>query len=212
MKKWIFIRIWIVVIMILVWFYFYNKLPNEVPTHWNFEWKPDNWWSKIFFLTLIPAITLWMALLFPLLAKIDPKKKNYKKFESAWEIFQYIIVWFMAYVYFVSIYVILNPTVNISTFIMVWIWILFIIIWNYMWKIKQNFFIWMKLPWTLDNEEVWNKTHRFSGKIFMLWGLILIINAFLKWQILWVFIFAILLILIVPALYSYFEFQKQIKK
>jgi uncharacterized membrane protein len=118
----------------------------------------------------------------------------------------------MAYVYFVSIYVILNPTVNISTFIMVWIWILFIIIWNYMWKIKQNFFIWMKLPWTLDNEEVWNKTHRFSGKIFMLWGLILIINAFLKWQILWVFIFAILLILIVPALYSYFEFQKQIKK
>lgn len=208
MKKWIYIRIWIVVLMVLVWFYFYDKLPAEIPIHWNFEWQADNWGNKLWVLIWIPIITLSMVLLFPFLSKIDPKSKNYEKFSGAWEILQYVITWFMAYVYFISIYAVLNPEINIWTFIMVWVWILFIILGNYMWKIKQNFFVGIKFPWTLDNEEVWNKTHRFWGKMFMIWGLIFVVNAFLQWQVFWVFIFTIILIVLVPIVYSYLEYQK----
>ncbi|MDR1944585.1 MAG: hypothetical protein LBQ59_00405 [Candidatus Peribacteria bacterium] len=60
---------------------------------------------------------MFIALLFPVLAKIDPKNKNYKKFQKTWEIFQFAIIGFFAYFYFVSIYVILHPEANISTFI-----------------------------------------------------------------------------------------------
>jgi len=75
-------------------------------------------------------------------------------------------------------------------------------------KLRQNYFIGYKLPWTLNNEEVWNKTHRLAGKCMMLAGLIFIINAWLKVLPLPVFIGAMIIMVIIPMIYSYVIFKK----
>jgi uncharacterized membrane protein len=208
MKKTIIYKLLIVAIMFWISIFYWWKLPDIVPTHWGFDGQPNNWWSKYIVLVLLPLITLTMAILFPLLSKIDPKSENYKDFSKSWEIIQFSIIWMMAYFHSVILYVIAHPEVNISMFVMIWIWILFILLWNYMWKIKQNYFVWVKLPWTLNSDEVWNKTNRLSWKIFVIVWLILIINSFLQWYVYWVLIFLVIIISVVPTIYSYKIYKK----
>lgn len=209
MKKILAYKILIVVIMSLVWAYYYQLLPDTVPIHWDFQGNPDRMWSKLMHLIMFPVISLWLVLLFAFLPKLDPKKENYDKFWTAWEIFQFSILGFFFYIYLVSIFIILNPEYNISTFMMAWVWVLFIVLWNYMWKIRQNYFVGIKLPWTLANEEVWNKTHRFGGKMFMLAWFMFIVNAYFLRQVVGVFVFAISLAVIAPIVYAYMIFKNK---
>lgn len=206
-----FIKFSIVLFMFAIWIYFFPVLPEIMPIHWNYAWVADNFTSKNYALFLFPAIALIMLLIFQFLPKIDPKKENYPKFEKPWEIFQLSILTFFAYAYYLTIYASLFKDFNIWKFIMFWIWILFIILWNYMWKIRKNYFVWIRLPWTIENEEVWNKTHRLWWKMFMLWWALFIINSFLNIYPEIIFTIFILIILVIPIIYSYVIFKK-IKK
>lgn len=208
MKKLFFYKLLIVLVMIIVWSFCYTKLPDVVPTHWWPSWLPDATWSKLINIVLFPALTLLIVILFPILSKIDPRKENYEKFAKVWEIFQFSIVWFFAYMYFVILYLSANPEVSITKFMMFWLWILFIILGNYLWKIRQNYFVGIKLPWTLSCEEVWNKTHRASWKLFFIWWLIFFINWFLGFFPILVFIITLIFIIIVPIVYSYVIYKK----
>lgn len=211
MKKLLVYKLLIVVVMILIWIYIYPMLPDSIPVHWWFDGKPDRMGSKLTNLIAFPAIALVLIIVFAFLPKLDPKKENYDKFGKPWEILQFSIIWFMLYMYIVTNFVTLNPEYNISKFIMFGIWVLFLIIWNYMWKIRQNYFVGIKVPWTLANEEVWNKTHRFGGKMFMLAWILFILNAFFLRQVVGVFTVAICLMVFSPIIYSYVIFKK-IKK
>lgn len=208
MNKLFFYKLLIVLVMVIVWGFYYTKLPDMVPTHWWPNWLPDATWNKLMNVVLFPALTLLIVILFPILSKIDPKNENYEKFAKVWEIFQFSIIWFFAYIYFVILYLSANPDISITKFMMFWLWVLFIIIWNYMWKIRQNYFVWIKLPWTLSSEEVWNKTHRFSGKLFLLWWIIFFINWFLGFYPIFTFIFLLTFIVLIPILYSYLVYKK----
>lgn len=211
MKNLFIYKLLIVFFMMLTGIYFYPQLPDIIPTHWWINGKPDAMGSKLFSLIMIPSIVLVMVILFPILSKMDPKKENYEKFANIWEIFQFAIIWFFAYIYFVIIYASLHPEINISPFMISWIWILFIILGNYMGKIRQNYFVGIKLPWTLENEEVWNKTHRLSGKIFLIWWLFLLIDSYLLFYPFALLVTILVFILIIPIWYSYYIF-KNIKK
>jgi uncharacterized membrane protein len=85
---------------------------------------------------------------------------------------------------------------------------LFMVLGNFMGKIRRNYMVGFRLPWTIDNEEVWNKTHRFGGKCMFAAGIILAINSWLKLLPLSVFIFAIVLMAIIPMIYSYLVFRE----
>lgn len=211
MKNLFIYKLIIVFIMMIVWIYFYPQLPDIIPTHWWMDGKVDATGNKLFSLIMIPTIVLIMIIIFPILSKFDPKKENYEKFAKIWEIFQFAIIWFFAYIYFIIIYVSLHPEINISPFMILWIWTLFMILGNYMGKIRQNYFIGMKLPWTLANEEVWNKTHRLSGKIFLIWWLFLLLDSFFLFYPFVLLMVILVFILIIPIWYSYFIFKK-IKK
>ena len=90
--------------------------------------------------------------------------------------------------------------------------ILFIIIGNYMWKVKSKWFVGVRTPWTLSNEEVWNKTNRLGGKIFVGLGLFFIIGVFLPTKIFWgIFIVGVPIVALVPIIYSYVLYRKLTK-
>ncbi len=212
MNKLFLYKLLIVWVMFLVWAYFYNLLPNEVPTHWGPNWLPDAYGSKLLNVVLFPVLALFIVVLFPILSKIDPKKENYEKFGKSWEIIQFAIIWFFAYIYFVILYLSLHVNISISPFMLFGLWILFVILGNYFWKIRQNYFIGIKLPWTLSSEEVWNKTHRFSGKLFVISGILFLINSFLNFYPIWIFIVSLIVIVLFPVLYAYMSYKKMAKK
>ena len=56
--------------------------------------------------------------------------------------------------------------------------VIFLVTGNYLPKCRQNYTIGIKLPWTLDDEENWNYTHRLAGKLWMIGGVLIILLGF----------------------------------
>ena len=198
-------RLLIVLAMVLVGVYFYNALPDPMPTHWNFAGQVDDYGAKIWAAWLLPGVALLMTLLFPVLAKIDPRHKNYEKFKTVWEIFQSTFVIFFAYIYGVMLYIILAGAEGdtMGRMMFVGIGILFVILGNYMGKIRWNYFVGIKTPWTLNDQEVWQRTHRLGGWAFVLAGIIFLLQAWWYQNLGWVFGLVIAGVVVVPVVYSY---------
>jgi uncharacterized membrane protein len=199
-------------LMIVFGLYFYSKLPDVIPVHWNFAGEADNFGSKTTHLIIMPLIVLGMMLLFIYLPKLDPKKSQYEKFAEVYELIQLLLVTFMTYIYLITILVGIDAKINVSYAVMVGMGAMFIIMGNYMGKIRQNYFVGIKTPWTLDNEEVWNKTHRLGGWCFVIAGLLFILQAVFGFAFFWLFIILLVMLVLVPIGYSYWLHKKISKK
>ena len=80
------------------------------------------------------------------------------------------------------------------------------IVGNYLPKCKQNYTIGIKIPWTLNSEENWNKTHRLAGWIWTFGGLLIMLTGFLGGF--WIFFIVVLLMVVAPLVYSYLLHRK----
>lgn len=210
-KKLFLTEIFLLIAMIVATLILWNALPDQMPMHWNLAGEIDAYASKAWAAFMVPGIGILLMALFKLIPKIDPKKEKYKLFEKSWSVIQFGIFGFMAYMHFVTLYLSINQDADIIKFILPGIGVLFILLGNYMGKVRQNYFIGIKTPWTLNNEDVWNKTHRVGGLAFVLAGIIFFIEGFLQLYIIPVFIVTIVLAAFSPVIYSYFIFRN-IKK
>lgn len=191
-------------------FYFYNNFPPTVPTHWNIAGEVDGWGSKFVAAFVIPLIILGMYLMFLFLPLLDPKKERYSQFAKVYHVFKTILVVFMAIIYFITSFSGLGYNIPVATIIPILVGLLFVIIGNYMSKLKMNWFVGIKTPWTLSSEEVWNKTHRVGGKIFIISGIIIAIMNWLPMNAkMPIFITVILMMTLGTFGYSYWLFKKE---
>ncbi|MBU1446184.1 SdpI family protein [Patescibacteria group bacterium] len=198
----------IVGLMYIAGFVLLDSLPAQMPMHWNIAGEIDNYMDKNMAIIVFPSITLAITLMFPFLSRIDPRRENYELFKKSWIILQATIVIFFAYLYFVTLYLTFHPEVSIIPFIFSGIGVLFMVIGNYLGKIRQNYFVGVKTPWTLDNEEVWNKTHRLAAYLFFIAGFVTIIEGVVQWYVFPVFMGCVAIAALVPIIYSYVIFKK----
>lgn len=185
--------------------YFYDSLPDPFPTHFGVTGQPDSWGEKYWAAWLIPGMSLLLTLLFPVLAKIDPRYKNYEKFQGPWEVIQTAIIGFFAYLQAVIIYVTLNPEMQpmMGRFMFVGLGLMFIVLGNVMGKVRWNYFVGLKTPWALNDKEVWQKSQRFGGWAFVIAGLAFLFEAWWYRYLGWFFGLTIGGVVIIPIIYSY---------
>ncbi|MDP2708825.1 MAG: SdpI family protein [bacterium] len=193
--------------------YLYSRLPERVATHWNFAGQSDGYGSGKAQAVIFPLLIIGLYLMFLFIPYIDPKKDRYAEFSKIYHIFKNIILTMMAVIYAMVGLNGLGYSVPVGLIMPALIGSLFIVIGNYMGKIKRNWFMGIRTPWTLSSEEVWNKTHRFGGKMFILAGILMIANIFLpaSWR-LPVFIFSIVAIVLGTIGYSYLAYVQEKKK
>jgi uncharacterized membrane protein len=203
----------VLIISIAASFYFYAHFPERVITHWNFAGAPDGWSGRAFAAFFFPGILAAMYVLFLVLPRLDPRQERYAEFAKVYNIFRNIILFILAGVYFVASLDNIGFNLNIGIISSVFIGLLFIILGNYLGKIKMNWFIGIRTPWTLSSETVWNKTHRFGGKVFIFCGALMIVAGFLPvaWR-LPLFIADIIVLILGTVVYSYFAYLKEKKK
>ena len=184
----------------------WNRLPDEIATHFDSANAANGWSSKPVAVFGIPLFLLAMHLLCIGVTMNDPRRKNISE-----KMFQFII-WIVpaaSLICCLSSYAIaLGIEVNIGMIVNIMVGIVFMILGNYMHKVKQNYTVGIKIPWTLDSEENWNRTHRVSSRLFIFCGLAMIANGFLDSKILLFFIMAVLIV--IPYAYSFFLFKKGI--
>ncbi|MFX4260570.1 SdpI family protein [Pelotomaculum propionicicum] len=187
----------------------YDLLPERVPSHWNIRGEIDAYSSRFwgaFGIPLLNAGIYFMMLVLPL---IDPRRENYLKFAGAYRVFRAVFVVFMTGVYLLVLASAFGYSVPVDRAVMAGISVMFIILGNYMGQIRHNYFVGFKTPWTLANEQVWQKTHRLGGRLWVAAGLIGLVAALFggTWGGILLGI-SIGVAAIIPMVYSYVEFKK----
>jgi uncharacterized membrane protein len=190
---------------ILLW----NDMPDIVPTHFNAAGEADDFGPKWINAFLLPGIAVITYLFLLFIPKIDPKKR----IESAQKpiaAIRILISLFLVGIYSLVMMKSLDMDIDISRFVLISVGVVILITGNYINSIKPNYFIGIRTPWTLEDPDVWKKTHRFSSKVWIIGGLIMIISSVFINQksYVYVIITSTLFLAVIPLLYSYFIFNK----
>ena len=187
----------------------FQSLPSQMPMHWNLVGEVDSYMTKNFAAWLMPCLAIFLYLSFHFAPKFDPKKEKYTLFSHEWDIIKTGIIAFLLYVHGIIIYASLNGDTNIMSPLFVGLGSLFILIGNYLSKVRQNYFIGIRTPWSLESEENWNKTHRYASWTFVFAGLIVLIEAFVLWYAPIIIFGSIMFAALLPVLYSYLFYTKR---
>ncbi len=183
----------------------YKKLPDQLPTHFDINDTPDSYSSKAVACFVLPAGLAIVNLFTHFILNADPKSRN------ANAVIRAVGLWAIPVTSLilmpVTLFKGLGYDVPITMICSALIGLLFLIIGNYMPKSRQSYTVGIRLPWTLDNEENWNKTHRFGGFVWVLGGLAVIVNTFIG--SFYVMLGIIALMAILPVIYSYLLYRRQ---
>lgn len=207
-KKQLIISSIIILLPILAGLLLWNRLPDTVPTHWGFSGEADGWSSKGFAVFVPPVIMLALHWFCHLITALDPntKKQSPKVFGMILWICPVLSLSVSTMTYALA----LNYQFNPVSVMFPGMGITFILIGNYLPKCKQNHTIGIKVRWALANEENWNATHRFSGKVWVIGGIALVALTFLPAEIAILPMFLITLLLaLIPVIYSWQYDKKQ---
>ena len=188
----------------------YPYMPEQVPTHWNVKGEVDDYSGRAFGTFFIPVLNILLFVLFLVTPKIDPKRGNYQKFEGSYDLIRYATHLFMVFIFALTVSYSLGYETDISTWVPAGVAVLMIVIGNTMGKVRYNYFVGFKVPWTLSNEEVWRKTHQFGARAMVVGGIVALIVSFaaegpLKMIF---FLVAILGSNLITLIYSYVIYKK----
>ena len=194
----------VTILPILIGLVLWNRLPDTIATHFGADNVPNGWSSKPFAVIGIPAILLVFHLFALGITLNDPKKRNIGKMMLS------VIFWIIPVVSLVvntaTLSYAMGSKIDIGMIANILVGLMFIIMGNYMSKNRQNYTVGIRIPWTLGSEENWDRTHRFASKLWVIGGIIFVINA--RVQSILILVVIILMTMIAPMIYSFVLYKK----
>ncbi len=208
LKKRLFMLIvtsFVILIPMIVGLFLWNSLPESVAVHWNVQGVADGFAGKGVAVFALPAFLLAIHWICTAVTCADPKMKegNAKSFGLVLWICPLISLLMGSVVYSIA----LGYDLSIEIIVPLVLGALFVVIGNYLPKVAQNYTVGIKLPWTLNDRENWNKTHRFAGILWVIGGVGIMAGAFLGSLVL--FLSVVIVLVLVPAVYSYCLYRKK---
>lgn len=199
---------WVIAILpLIVTIVMFNRLPQQIPMHWDFQGQVDSWYPKFPGAFILPAIAIIITAMVSIVPKLDPKRENYEKFKPQYLMIRFLLVIIFVVLDFVTIAISMGAEFIRVDFVAKLIaGILFIVIGNLMPKFKHNYFVGIKTPWTLSNEDVWQKTHRHGGMVWFAAGFACSVLAFIPGLTSAIIYFSIIIFASVePLVFSYIK-------
>ena len=182
----------------------YGKLPDQLPAQFGITGKVNRYWDKNVAIPVWALLGIALPLLMQFTRSIDPKRDNYKKFEKAYAMSRLAIGLLSNLILVLSVMYGLGKDINVGKIAIVALGLMFIAIGNYMPQVKDNYLFGVRTAWTLASPEVWRKTHRLSGAMWMIAGLLIAIGGVLTGTLSIILIVtALVLAIVVPILYSW---------
>lgn len=150
----------------------YPSLPERIPTHWNWKGEVDGWSGRSFGSFFLPGMSAGLLLLLLALPWLSPKGFQVEPFRSTYNLIVVLILALMAYIHVVALQAALHPRMDVSRALIGGIFLLFGGIGLLLNRVKRNFWVGVRTPWTLANETVWDKTHRLSARLYFATGML----------------------------------------
>ena len=189
-----------VVLGLILW----NRLPERIPTHFNFNNEPDGYSSKWVAVFGLPCFMAAVDLIVLFALKNDPKAKGHST--ALTKLMLWLIPAMSILVGSMCLVAGLGKSVNIALITQLLFGIVLIVIGNYLPKCRQNYTMGIRLPWTLNSEDNWNFTHRVGGFVGVIGGIVIIINAFFGNA--WLLLAVMLLFVLIPLITSYVYYRR----
>jgi uncharacterized membrane protein len=150
----------------------------SIPVHWNAAGEVDRYGGKVEGLLVLPLVSGGVVLLFTLIRYIDPLRANIERSGKAYRAVLLGTLFFLAVLHVGAVLNAVGYAVNIGLLAAPAVGLMFIVIGNYLGKIRRNYMFGVRTPWTLTSELAWNKTHRVTGRLFVVVGLLVLIAIF----------------------------------
>ncbi len=210
-RKEIFFSSLVILLPIVFGLIMWNKLPEQMVTHWNTAGDADGFTAKFPAIFRIPLYLLLSHLVLILFVFWD--RNNQKQHPKVFRLIFWIVPFCSLFAQAVVYSIALNHEFSIDIITPLMLSVIFIGFGNYFPKITQNETLGIRVTWTLENEENWNATHRFSSKVWVIGGLLMVFSIFLPKKLLYIVLVADLIALVaIPILYSYLYYKKQVAK
>ena len=166
-------------LMLAITAWAWAKIPADqlVPTHWGLNGQVDGYGSKTVGLLGMPLTALFMMVLMTVITLVEPRRRNIlQSIKPLSAIVIASLVMFLA-IHVFAVFAALGKQVDMGFVMPLGMGVLFVVIGNYMGKLRSNYFAGTRTPWTLSSELSWNKSNRLSGKLFMLLGVIMALGG-----------------------------------
>jgi uncharacterized membrane protein len=150
----------------------YSALPEQVPTHWNIRGEVDAYGNKGWATFLMPAVMVGLLALFRLLPWLSPKSFTLDTFRGTYEFIVAATMGLMAYIHGLMLWAAYSGPIDINRALTGGLCLFFVLLGNVLGKVRRNFFVGVRTPWTLASERVWIDTHRLAARMFVAAGLI----------------------------------------
>jgi uncharacterized membrane protein len=203
----LFLSVLFLLMLVAAYLWLSPRMPALIPTHWNAQGQINGYMTP-FKAAIVPMIVIaGLALLTVVLPAISPRGYGIEPFVS---VFVIVMLAVQAFVLLLALTMLLNGAgypIRLPLVAMVGLGLLWMLIGNYMGKLRKNFFAGIRTPWTLANDDVWERTHRMAGWLFVLAGLATVIAAFMGASVMWA-IYLLLAAVLIPAVYSYVIYQR----
>ncbi len=188
----------------------YGRLPEQVPTHFGLSGEPDGWTPRLPGAFLMPLLAAGVYLLLIVLRRIDPRGANYSRFEETWWVFLNVIALLMTALHVLSLGFAIGWPIDMARAVTVTVGLLFVGLGNYMPRLRSNWWMGIRTPWTLESEEVWRETHRVGGWAFVAAGLLVVLAGLLlePGPRAWASGIAFGTAIVIPLVYSYVAYRR----
>jgi len=207
---------WIVTLLLIVgtagvsaWLY--PSLPQQIPTHWNIKGEIDGYGDKSWALFLLPGTMVMMTLLFYFLPALSPKHFEVDSFRSTYLYIMVLITALLAYFHGLTLYAVWKNSQHTGEFdltrpMIAGMFLFFALLGNVMGKIRKNFYIGVRVPWTLASDRVWNDTHRLAAWVMVASGLVGFVLTISGLSLVLALVVCIGSMMI-PVVYSFFHYK-----
>lgn len=205
----------IVPVAYLAWVW--NNLPiDNIPVHWGLDGNPNGYGNRdtlLYTSILLSGISILVYLLLINIHKIDPNRAKAGK-AQVFDVIAIGTVLFMAALNLIIIQNALNPEADVwSKMFVPLMGLLFVFLGNFMYNIKPNYLAGIRVPWTLNDEDNWKKTHRLGGITWFIGGVLITVFSLAASKKLSMAIMqgCLTIMVIIPIVYSYMLFKRKQK-
>jgi len=137
--------------------------PERMPVHWGLGGAPDRWGGKWEGLLLLPTLAVGFYLVFLVLPSFDPGRANYPRFAGAYFAVRLAVLGMFAAIHAAMLAAARHPTLDMNLVMLPAAGVMLMIVGNLMGKLRPNWFIGVRTPWTLSSKRSWDRTHRAAG-------------------------------------------------
>ncbi|HEY2955814.1 MAG TPA: SdpI family protein [Candidatus Eisenbacteria bacterium] len=158
----------------------WGAAPDRIAVHWGLDGQVDRYGGRFEGILMLPLVSLLVYLLMLWLPRLDPGRANYEAFAGAYTTIRLAVLAVLAATYGIVQLAIHGREVSIQTALPLLVGAMCVVLGGVLGKVRPNWFVGIRTPWTLSSKQSWARTHRAGGWLFIALGVLIMGAALLR--------------------------------